>query len=49
MEKKSREGEIAAILCGENILLAGPKATGKSMFAENLAGPSTTVGMCGFM
>ena len=29
---------ITAILCGENILLAGPKATGKSLFAENLAG-----------
>ena len=25
-------------MCGENILLAGPKATGKSLFAENLAG-----------
>lgn len=28
---------IAAILCGENLLLAGPKATGKNVLAENLA------------
>ena len=28
---------IAALLCGENLLLAGPKATGKNVLAENLA------------
>jgi nitric oxide reductase NorQ protein len=28
---------IAAVLCGENILLAGPKATGKNVLAEDLA------------
>jgi MoxR-like ATPase len=31
------EEAITAILCGENILLAGPKATGKNVLAENLA------------
>lgn len=31
------EKAIAAILCGENLLLAGPKATGKNVLAENLA------------
>ncbi len=34
---------IAALLEGENLLLTGPKATGKNMLAENLAwifGPS---------
>ena len=36
--KEIWEQAITAILCGENILLAGPKATGKSLFAENLAG-----------
>ena len=36
--KEVWEQAITAILCGENILLAGPKATGKSLFAENLAG-----------
>jgi len=25
------------VLCGENLLLAGPKATGKNVLAENLA------------
>ena len=25
-------------LCGENLLLVGEKATGKNLFAENLAG-----------
>lgn len=25
------------MLCGENLLLAGPKATGKNVLAENLA------------
>ena len=28
---------VAAILCGENLLLAGSKATGKNVLAENLA------------
>lgn len=28
---------IAALLCGENLLLAGPKATGKNVLSENLA------------
>ena len=28
---------IAALLEGENLLLTGPKATGKNMLAENLA------------
>lgn len=31
------EQAIAALLCGKNLLLAGPKATGKNIFAENLA------------
>ena len=31
------EKAIAALLCGENLLLAGPKATGKNVLAENLA------------
>lgn len=31
------EQAITAILAGENILLAGPKATGKNVLAENLA------------
>ena len=31
------EEAITAILCGENLLLAGPKATGKNVLAENLA------------
>ncbi len=35
--KKVWEKAIAAILCGENLLLAGPKATGKNVLAENLA------------
>lgn len=30
------EKAIAAILCGKNILLAGPKATGKNILAESL-------------
>lgn len=29
--------EVTALLCGENILLVGHKATGKNIFAENLA------------
>lgn len=31
------EEALAALLCGENLLLTGPKATGKNVFAENLA------------
>ena len=31
------EEAITAILCGENLLLGGPKATGKNVLAENLA------------
>lgn len=31
------EEAITALLCGENLLLVGPKATGKNVFAENLA------------
>ena len=31
------EKAIAAVLAGENLLLAGPKATGKNVLAENLA------------
>jgi nitric oxide reductase NorQ protein len=31
------EEAIAALLCGQNLLLAGPKATGKNVLAENLA------------
>lgn len=30
------EAAITAILCGENLLLVGPKATGKNILAENL-------------
>lgn len=30
------EKAIAAILCGKNVLLAGPKATGKNVLAESL-------------
>ena len=32
------EQAITALLCGENLLLVGHKATGKNLFAENLAG-----------
>ena len=35
--KKVWEEAIAALLCGQNLLLAGPKATGKNVLAENLA------------
>ena len=35
--KEVWEKAIAAILCGENLLLAGPKATGKNVLAQNLA------------
>ena len=31
------EAALSALLCGKNLLLAGPKATGKNVFAENLA------------
>ena len=31
------EAAITALLCGENLLLVGPKATGKNILAENLA------------
>ena len=35
--KEILEMAIAALLKGENLLLAGPKATGKNVLAENLA------------
>ncbi len=35
--KEVWEEAAAALLCGENLLLAGPKATGKNVLAENLA------------
>ncbi len=35
--KEVWEAALAALLCGENVLLAGPKATGKNTLAENLA------------
>ena len=35
--KKVWEQALAAILAGRNLLLAGPKATGKNVLAENLA------------
>ena len=35
--KEIWEKAIAAVLAGENLLLAGPKATGKNVLAENLA------------
>ncbi len=31
------EEAVTALLCGENLLLVGPKATGKNVLAENLA------------
>lgn len=31
------EQALTALLCGENLLLVGPKATGKNVLAENLA------------
>lgn len=31
------EAATAALLCGENLLLVGPKATGKNVLAENLS------------
>ena len=36
------EEAITALLCGENLLLVGPKATGKNVLAENLAAPAGT-------
>ena len=33
------EAAITALLCGENLLLVGPKATGKNVLAETLAAP----------
>ena len=35
--KQVWEQALAALLCGENLLLAGGKATGKNVLAENLA------------
>ena len=35
--KEVWEAAIAALLCGKNLLLAGSKATGKNVLAENLA------------
>lgn len=35
--KEVWEEAIAAILCGENLLLVGPKATGKNVLAEGLS------------
>lgn len=35
--KEIWEEAITALLCGENLLLVGPKASGKNVFAENLA------------
>ncbi len=35
--KKTWEQALTALLAGENILLAGPKATGKNVLAENLS------------
>ena len=35
--KEIREAAVCAILSGKNLLLAGHKATGKNIFAENLA------------
>lgn len=31
------ESAVTAILCGENVLLTGPKATGKNVLAQNLS------------
>ena len=35
--KEIWEMALTALLSGENLLLVGPKATGKNAFAENLA------------
>lgn len=37
--KEVWEQALAAILCGENLLLAGGKATGKNVLAETLPPP----------
>ena len=37
MEQISGKKAVTALLCGKNILLVGHKATGKNIFAENLA------------
>lgn len=37
LRKEVWEAAAAALLCGENLLLAGSKATGKNVLAENLA------------
>ena len=36
-EKRSGRGRPPPLLCGQHLLLAGPKATGKNVLAENLA------------
>ena len=44
------EKAVTALLCGKNILLVGHKATGKNIFAENLAAAfADRGGMCRFM
>ena len=35
--KEIWESAAAALLCGQHVLLAGPKATGKNVLAEDLA------------
>lgn len=35
--KEIWEEALTALLCGENLLLVGPKATGKNVLSENLA------------
>lgn len=35
--REAWEEAVTALLCGENLLLSGPKATGKNVLAENLA------------
>ena len=37
MARRSGRKPLAALLCGKNLLLAGGKATGKNVLAENLA------------
>ena len=37
--KEVWEQALTAILCGKNLLLAGGKATGKNVLAQNLAAP----------
>ena len=44
------EAAVTAMLAGENLLLAGPKATGKNVLAENLAAAlAVRTGMCPFI